>query len=101
MRHFAAHGQATSRPDPSGNPQIGANIDFEILEELRALVRDGLERYWNDLQNSDDLCNSLAKANVLRLRNWPVLKTWLLFEGDPPGSHPSITALWNRFSFRV
>jgi hypothetical protein len=72
-------------------PQIGVAIDFEILESLRPLLRDGVERYWNELQHDEALCNALARANVLRFRDWPVFKSWTLFTGDPPGSFLSIT----------
>lgn len=93
-RHFAAHGQATCKLQLD-------DMDFEILEALRQRIRDGLETYWNELQRSPDLCDSLARARVLAFRNWPVLKAWLLFEGTPTRRHPSITEIFNRFDWRI
>jgi hypothetical protein len=107
MRHYAAHGQATS---------AYAVLDSEMLAQMPPLLADGLERYWNALQPSlntaddqravedmhaEELCNQLAKANVLPLRGWPVLKSWILFERDKFGNHNSITTIFNRFHWHV
>lgn len=94
MRHFAAHGQANSK-------HSFRHTDYEILEKLHPLARDGVERYWNDLQHSADLCNKLVSANVVALRNWPVLKSWILFSRDENGKYRSITEIFNRFSWKV
>jgi hypothetical protein len=96
LRHYAAHGQATSRKTGSGTYQFG-NIDFEILSKMPPLLADGLERYWSDLQQSDELCNKLAKANVIALRNWPVGKSWLLFEKDKDGKYHGVYEIFSRF----
>ncbi|MCP4416841.1 MAG: hypothetical protein GY805_09475 [Chloroflexi bacterium] len=94
LRHFAAHGQATS------NITFG-NIDYEILSQMPPLIANGLERYWHQLQNDDDLCNNLAKANIITLRNWPVFKSLSLFERDKKGKYHSITEIFNRFNWHV
>jgi hypothetical protein len=91
MRHFSAHGQATPRPPHS--------IDYELLGKMPALLADGLERYWYQLQQSDDLCNNLAKANVIPFRNWPVEKSWILFEKDQQGKSYSVYVIFNRFNW--
>ncbi len=43
LRHFAVHGQATSRVTASGTYQFG-NIDYEILSKMPPLIANGLER---------------------------------------------------------
>lgn len=100
LRHFAAHGQATSRMTSAGTYQFGS-IDYEILSKMPPRIADGLERYWNQLQKSDDLCNKLARANVVALRNWPVFKSLNLFEKDASGRYHSITEIFNKFRWQV
>jgi hypothetical protein len=95
LRHFAAHGQATS-----GIHQFGS-IDHGILAQMPPLIADGLERYWSELQRDESLCNKLAEANIVGLRNWPVFRSWMLFEKDKSGKYPSITEIFNRFDWRV
>ena len=94
LRHFAAHGQATSKSE-------FRKIDYEILSMMPPLIANGLGRYWNELQHSDIYCNRLAKANIIALRNWPVLKSWLLFERDEHGVYHSITEIFNKFDWLV
>lgn len=100
LRHFAAHGQATTSVTPTGTYQFG-DIDYEILSKMPPLIADGLERYWNQLQRDDNLCNKLAQANVIALRNWPVFRSWTLFERDPSGRYHSITEIFNEFDWQV
>jgi len=100
LRHFAAHGQATSRVTNAGTYQFG-NIDYEILSKMPPLIANGLERYWNQLQSDEELCNKLAEANIIALRNWPVFRSWMLFERDESGKHHSITEIFNRFNWHV
>jgi len=97
LRHFAAHGQATVSPGSAvhGLP----DIDLEILRHLPPLIADGLERWWNELQHSEDLCNSLAKSNVIAFRTWPVFKMWTLFERDAQGRYRSITDIFTEFNW--
>jgi hypothetical protein len=99
LRHFAAHGQATARP---GSPvhQL-QDVDTQLLGHFPPLIADGLERWWNDLQRSEDLCNDLAKANIIAFRSWPVFKVWRLFEADAEGHYNSITEVFSRFDWKV
>jgi len=94
LRHFAAHGQATSKYQFD-------NIDYGILSMMPPLIANGLERYWNELQHNDTYCNRLAKANIIALRNWPVLKSWFLFERNKHGVYHTITEIFNKFDWRV
>jgi len=101
LRHFAAHGQATtSTISAAGTYQFG-NIDHEILSKMHPLIAKGLDRYWNQLQRDASLCDKLAKANIIALRNWPVFRSWTLFEQDESGKHHSITEIFNRFDWQV
>lgn len=99
LRHFAAHGQATAKPGPSIH-QL-QDVDTELLSRLPPLIADGLERWWNELQRSEELCNSLARANVIAFRSWPVFKMWRLFEKDAHGRYRTITDLFLQFDWRV
>ncbi len=92
LRHFAAHGQAQSSI---------SNIDYEILNHMPPLLASGLERYWSDLQQNDDLCNNLAKANIIALRGWPVQKSWHLFEKDKQGRYHGVFEIFSRFKWQL
>jgi hypothetical protein len=100
LRHFAAHGQATSQLNETGTHKF-SNIDHEILSMTPPLVADGLERYWTKLWDDEDLCNKLAKANIIALRDWPVLRSWSMFERDQAGQHHGISELFNEFDWHV
>jgi len=100
LRHFAAHGQATSEKTDKGEYKFG-RIDYEILEKLLPHLAEGLDRYWHELQRSELLCNKLAKANIISLRDWPVLKSWILFEKDEHGAYHSIAEIFKRFNWQV
>ncbi|MBC7261893.1 MAG: hypothetical protein H5T63_07740 [Chloroflexi bacterium] len=100
LRHFAAHGQATSRVTAAGTYQFGS-IDYEILSKMPPLIANGLERYWDQLLKDEEFCNRLATANVIALRSWPVFKSWVLFEKDKLGKYPSITEIFNRFDWQI
>jgi len=91
LRHYSLHGQATPKP-----PYM---LDYEILGKIKPLLADGLERYWGELQNSDDLCNNLAKANIIPFRDSPVLTSWVLFEKDGDGRYHSVEDIFNRFNW--
>lgn len=88
LRNFAAHGQATSE---------FYTIDFEILAQILPLLRDGLEHYWAKLCDDENVCNNLALADIVPLRGWPVLKTWLLLQGNSRDGNHSLTDLFNEF----
>jgi hypothetical protein len=100
LRHFAAHGQATSREDIPGSYVFGY-IDFEILEHIPHLLADGLEVYWNELMTNVNMCNNLARANVIALRRWPVFRSWSLFEMDQSGNYSSITEIFSKFNWHI
>jgi hypothetical protein len=100
LRHFAAHGQATSQKTGKGEYKFG-RIDYEILEKLLPYLAEGLDRYWHELQHSEPLCNKLAKANIISLRDWPVLKSWILFEKDEHSVYHSIAEIFKRFNWHL
>jgi len=93
FRHFASHGQATTR-------SFAATYDYELLAPMPAFLAKGLDGYWNELQRSDDFCNNLALANILALRSWPVLRSWSLFEMKSDGTYESITEIFGKFDWR-
>lgn len=99
LRHFAAHGQATAQ---SGSPlrQL-QDLDTELLAPLPPLIAAGLERWWGELQVSDEMCNRLAKANIIAFRSWPVFKMWGLFEQDAQGQYHTITDAFAPFDWKV
>ena len=100
LRNFAAHGQAI-------NKEIDQNIfkvDYEILGEIRPCLAEGLARYWGELINGDKaehLCNKLAKANIIRFREWPIFLSWSLFERDQSGKYHGVAEIFNRFDWHV
>ena len=100
LRNFAAHGQAT-------NKEIDQNIfkvDYEILSEIRPYLAGGLAWYWDELINGDKaehLCNKLAKANIIRFREWPIFLSWSLFERDQFGEYHGVEEIFNRFDWHV
>jgi len=100
LRHFAAHGQATSREIAKNSYAFGY-IDYEILEQFPPLLADGLESYWHELQSNDILCNNLAKADIIALRKLPVFLSWSLFQKDAEGVYHSIAEIFRRFSWKV
>lgn len=65
MRHFAAHGQATSK---GKLPEF----DYTILGEMPPLLARGMEEYLHGLESNNSLCNQLAMANVVPYRSRPV-----------------------------
>lgn len=100
LRHFSAHGQATSKEIAKGYYEFGY-IDYEILEHFPRLLANGLEKYWKKLQNDEDFCNQLANANIIALRKSPVSRSWSLFERDMSGNYYSIEEIFNRFDWKV
>lgn len=100
LRHFATHGQTTARTLAAGSPRFGS-VDNELLGHMPARISAGLERYWAELQRDDRLCNNLCRANILAFRDWPVWKTWTMFERQADGSYASITELFNKFDWTV
>ncbi len=97
LRHFAAHGQATT--NPNRRFQI---IDIELLDAFPQLIGSALDRYWNSLQTDPDRCDLLGSANVLPLRNTPIRKIWELFSWDPVAMrYHSVTDIFLRFDWRI
>lgn len=96
LRHFAAHGQATTRYQLQ-------DIDYEILERLKPLVMEGLDTYWETLKaGNQSLSNNLARANVMGFRALPVRVVLELFSPDPTtGEYPSVLKLFSRFNWKV
>ena len=96
LRHFAAHGQATTRYQLQ-------DIDYEILERLKPLLVEGLDTYWETLKRGNqDLSNNLARANVIGFRALPVQVILGLFSPDPAtGEHLSVLKLFGGFDWRV
>jgi hypothetical protein len=96
LRHFAAHGQATTRYQLQ-------DIDYEIIENLKPLMIEGLDTYWEKLKAGDQsLSNNLAKANVMGFRALPVQVILSLFSPDPTtGEYPSVLKLFSKFDWRV
>jgi hypothetical protein len=94
LRNYTAHGQAVSSFQ---------TIDYQIIEQLQPLFRDALQCYWECLTNDEDTCNRLALANIVQLRGWPVLKTWMLLQGNTKTGNQTIISLFNKFeqSFQV
>lgn len=101
LRHFAAHGQATSKKIAKTNYYTFGYIDYEILAQFPPLLANGLESYWHELQSSDTLCNNLAKANVIALRKLPVFLSLSLFEKNSGGDHQFISETFKKFDWIV
>lgn len=91
LRHFAAHGQASTTGID--------NVDHTLLNLLRPILANGLERYWSGSLDSEDLCNNLAKANIIAFRNWPVFKSWSLFERNERDVYESVSEIFNKFDW--
>jgi hypothetical protein len=89
LGHYAGLGSATAKRSYRGMRHAG-RIDPELLEKMPPLLGEGLGRYWRRLQNSERLCNKLAQARVIGLKDWPVLSTWLLRDGQDGASVPSV-----------
>ncbi len=96
IRHFAAHGQATT------NAQIYEfrDIDYEILRRMPPLLANGLGNYWSALtapqipvEVSEHLCNQLARANIVGFRHWPIYKSWRLFQRE------GVDSIFQRFDW--
>jgi hypothetical protein len=100
LRHLAAHGQATSGKTINGYYQFGY-IDYEILAQFPSLLAKGLEDYWTKLRTDENLCNRLAKANIIALRKWPVFLSWSLFEADSSGNYLSIEEIFSKFNWNI
>lgn len=92
LRHFAAHGQATTKKKLRG-------IDLELMDTFPKLVGNAMETYWRGLQKDDEYCRRLgdAKFDPLSGREYP-LKHILEYFSMPGNSAGS---LFYRFDWRV
>jgi len=102
LANYASQGKIPTAKQPKGMHQFGT-LDTELLEQMPARMADGLQRYWDKLQGSERLCNRLAKARVIALRDWPVLKTWLCREQDGADTEAMlpISELFSGMNWRV
>jgi hypothetical protein len=96
LRHFAAHGQATTQYQLQ-------DIDYEIIEGSKPLLIEGLDTYWERLKNGDQgLSNNLARANVRGFRALPIQVTQRLFNPDPiTNEYPSVLKIFSEFDWKV
>ena len=93
LRHFAAHGQVMM------NRLV--EFDREILAQMgnpdNHLIATGLERYWARVLDSEEICNRLARANIMPFRDSPLLTILKLFSDTP---HRSVTEIFSVFDWR-
>jgi hypothetical protein len=100
MRHYAAHGQATTNK----NSYVFNEIDYDVLELMPLLLAEALEVYWNMLQARDHfttqdatiLCNHLAHANIAAFRHAPIHNIWILIQ-----QHGSLTNVFKIFNWTM
>jgi len=100
LGHYAAHGGIKRKKESGGTHQFG-EIDLEILQKMPPLMTEGLQRYWDELQSSELLCNKLAEASIIALKNWPVLESWLLLNRAHNGAVPPISDAFGKFDWSV
>ena len=98
LRHFTAHGLATSTTNQNNSYAFGS-IDYEILMHFPNLLANGLEAYLSKLKTDECFSNELAKANVLAIRTGPLEQTWELFERDINGKYKSISEIITKFDW--
>jgi hypothetical protein len=103
LRHYAAHGQGTTNRAVY-EPR---DIDYGILAQMPPLLATGLEVYWNLLMPaapvtvSEQLCNRLARTDIIAFRPRPILRSWMLFQGDGDSNGRSITDIFSSFDWRL
>jgi len=93
LRHFAAHGQVMiNRP---------VEFDHEILAQMGNpddhLIASGLEQYWARVRDSEEICNRLARANIMPFRDKALLIILKLFSRRP---YRSVTEIFSEFNWR-
>jgi hypothetical protein len=72
LRNFAAHGQAMAMSMPW-------DLDHELLAPFPRLFGDGMEHYWFQLQNSEEVCRNLARTRLIAIQGGPILHMWRFF----------------------
>lgn len=84
MRHFAAHGQATTSEDEDkNNKPIASKFeepDEELLTTLLDKLGEALETYWYQLQHDRDKCERLRDATIKPVNSKRVFLAWKLFQ---------------------
>ncbi len=73
MRHFAAHGQASSRDL--------RDFDYNILGEMPPILAKGVEEYLKALESNAEPCIQLAKACVAPYRSRPIFDILWQYHG--------------------
>jgi hypothetical protein len=100
LGHYAGLGAVKAKRTAKGMCH-GGRIDPDVLEKMPPLLGEGLSRYWKKLQNSERMCNKLAQARVIGLKDWPVLSTWLLRDGHDGASVPSLIETFGQFDWSL
>lgn len=100
LGYYAGQSGTTTKKKSSGTHHFG-EIDPEILEKMPPLLAEGLDRYWNKLQTSERMCNKLAQARVIGLKDWPVLNNWLLRGREDADSVPSFSDVFGKFDWSL
>jgi len=100
LGYYAAHGGIKTKKKSGGTHHFG-EIDPEILGKMPPLLAEGLQRYWNRLQSSKQLCNRLAQARIIALKDWPVLHSWLLLDRDHDGPLPPVSDVFSKFDWSI
>lgn len=98
LRHYTAHGQATTN---SGDSSQFREFDGNILEQLSPLLVSGLQRYWELLATDEGACNKLGEANILAVRSSPMSRMLQSFSQlDEHGANATIPSIFSRFDWR-
>ncbi len=92
LRHFTAHGQATTKQDIPP-------FDFLVLERISPKLSPAMESYWALLQKNEQLCNLLAQANIRPYRNGPIFNSLWSFSADSTGKYLSIGDVFAKFDW--
>ena len=92
LRHFAAHGQATMN-------QL-VEFDHGIFGAMTCtgnhLIANGLEHYWAGVRTSEEICNRLARANIMPFRDTPLVTALRRFS-----SGQSVTEVFSEFDWHA
>jgi hypothetical protein len=93
LRHFAAHGQVMmKRP-----VQFDRGILAQMGNPDHHLIATGLERYWARVLDSEEICNRLARANIMIFPDSPLFTILKLFSATP---YRSVTEIFSEFDWR-
>ena len=100
LGHYAGYGEIKAKSSSKAMRHAG-NVDVEILQKMPPLLVGGLDRYWTELQGSERMCNKLAQARVVGLKDWPVLSCWLLRDGQGGVSVPCMSDVFGGFDWSL